>query len=357
MSQPVVQFQAIRKSFQSHPVLQGIDLEVFEGEFLTLLGPSGCGKTTLLRLLAGFEMPDAGDIVLDGQRVNGLPPHLRNVNTVFQSYALFPHLTVFDNVAFGLRMKRTPKAEIQIRVMEALTAVQLAPLAQRKPQQLSGGQQQRVALARAVANQPRVLLLDEPLSALDYKLRRAMQVELKALQRQLGITFLFVTHDQEEALSLSDRVVVMNNGLIEQIGPPHEIYEHPKTRFVAEFVGESNFLTLTLISREDATRAKVQLEGRELVLECPEHLQAGASHTLMLRPEDLRLLPAQSPQALLQGTLVEKIYKGMTLDAVIQLASGQRLLCSDFYTPDTALAELGESVGLAWMPGRERFLP
>jgi spermidine/putrescine transport system ATP-binding protein len=248
---PVVEFKSITKAYNGLKVLDGFDLNIAEGEFLTLLGPSGCGKTTLLRLLAGFETPDVGEILLDGERVNTIPPDRRNVNTVFQSYALFPHLSVFDNVAFGLRMKKIPAAEILERVEQALAVVDLREYGNRKPRQLSGGQQQRVALARALVNRPRVLLLDEPLSALDFKLRRAMQVTLKTLQRCVGITFVFVTHDQEEALSMSDRVVVMRSGVIEQIGGPREIYEKPASLFVAQFVGESNLLEGVITERLD----------------------------------------------------------------------------------------------------------
>jgi len=339
-------------------VLAGFDLSIHEGEFLTLLGPSGCGKTTLLRLLAGFETPDAGEVLIDGVRVNDLPPDQRPVNTVFQSYALFPHLSVFDNVAFGLKMKKVAKAEIAERVAEALAAVQMAEFGGRKPKQLSGGQQQRVALARAVVNRPRVLLLDEPLSALDYKLRRAMQVELKALQRRLGITFVFVTHDQEEALSLSDRVVVMRAGVIEQLGGPREIYEHPASRFVASFVGESNSLDGVVSGRVDATSAFAVVEGAACVLRCPATFKPGAHFSLMLRPEDVCLLDASSPQAHWQAKVVEAIYKGMMLDIVLELEDGKRLLASGFFDPANPALKLkaGQRVGVGWTAGREVVL-
>lgn len=225
---PVVCLTQIRKSFDGKAIINDLDLTINHGEFLTILGPSGCGKTTVLRLIAGLEEVDSGQVVLDGEEITHLPAEQRHVNTVFQSYALFPHMTVFENVAFGLRMQKTPRDEITPRVMDALRMVQLDEMAQRRPHQLSGGQQQRVAIARAVVNKPRVLLLDESLSALDYKLRKQMQNELKALQRKLGITFIFVTHDQEEALTMSDRIVVMRDGRIEQDGTPREIYEEPK---------------------------------------------------------------------------------------------------------------------------------
>lgn len=355
--QPVAQFKSVAKSFGAHPVLHGLDLDVHEGEFLTLLGPSGCGKTTLLRLLAGFETPDAGEILIDGQPVNALPPDRRNVNTVFQSYALFPHLSVSDNVAFGLKMKNIAPAEIRERVAQALAAVRLPEYGTRLPRQLSGGQQQRVALARALVNRPRVLLLDEPLSALDHKLRRAMQVELKALQRRLGIAFVFVTHDQEEALSLSDRVVVMQGGNIEQVGGPREIYEYPASRFVAEFVGESNLLDSVVTGRVDAHSAFAVVEGTACVLRCPEPFQAGEPFTLLLRPEDLRMVDASSPEAKLQATVVENIYKGMTLDTVVALDGGKTLRASAFFGQDANACRPGQRVGLGWAAGRETVLP
>ena len=356
---PVVAFQSIAKSYHGVTVLDGFDLAIAEGEFLTLLGPSGCGKTTLLRLLAGFETPDSGDILLDGERVNLLPPDQRQVNTVFQSYALFPHLSVFDNVAFGLRMKKIPAMEIRERVEQALQAVDLPAYGKRKPGQLSGGQQQRVALARAMVNRPRVLLLDEPLSALDSKLRRAMQVELKALQRQLGITFVFVTHDQEEALSMSDRVVVMNAGQIEQIGQPREIYEKPSSRFVAQFVGESNLLDGFVTERLTGDSCKANVEGLACVLREAESFQVGDHFNVLLRPEDFHLVAASDPSARLRGQLVEKIYKGMTLDSVVELDNGKRLSASEFFDQeDHAVDEfqIGMRVGVSWVAGRERVL-
>lgn len=355
---PVVEFRSIAKSYSGINVLEDFNLSIAEGEFLTLLGPSGCGKTTLLRLLAGFEAPDEGDILLDGQAVKHLPPEQRNVNTVFQSYALFPHLSVFDNVGFGLRMKQTPKTEIRARVEQALEAVQLAGLGARKPHQLSGGQQQRVALARALINRPRVLLLDEPLSALDNKLRRAMQMELKALQRSVGITFVFVTHDQEEALSLSDRVVVLHGGVVEQIGTPREIYQRPASRFVAEFVGESNWLEGVVSSCLDSSSAFCKLEGAACVVHGDGLHRQGQRFSLMLRPEDLRLVAVDSAEARLQGTVLESVYKGMVVDAVLALDNGKRLLACDFFNPDEPSQTFhpGQRVGLSWPTGREWVL-
>lgn len=257
--------------------------------FLTLLGPSGCGKTTVLRLIAGLETVDSGRIMLDNEDITHVPAENRYVNTVFQSYALFPHMTVFENVAFGLRMQKTPAAEITPRVMEALRMVQLETFAQRKPHQLSGGQQQRVAIARAVVNKPRLLLLDESLSALDYKLRKQMQNELKALQRKLGITFVFVTHDQEEALTMSDRIVVMRDGRIEQDGTPREIYEEPKNLFVAGFIGEINMFNATVIERLDEQRVRANVEGRECNIYVNFAVEPGQKLHVLLRPEDLRV--------------------------------------------------------------------
>ncbi len=359
MSIPIVEFKSIAKSYSGLKVLDGFNLSIEEGEFLTLLGPSGCGKTTLLRLLAGFEMPDHGEIFLNGECVNHLPPDRRNVNTVFQSYALFPHLSVFDNVAFGLKMKNVAKPEIRQRVAEALAVVQLPGYGGRQSRQLSGGQQQRVALARALVNRPRVLLLDEPLSALDYKLRRAMQVELKALQRRLGITFVFVTHDQEEALSLSDRVVVLRGGVVEQIGGPREIYGNPANRFVAEFVGESNWLDGVVSGRLDEASAFAVVEGAACVVRCGQAWTENERFSLLLRPEDLRLVAPDAPEARLHGKVMEKIYKGMTLDVVVELDSGKRLLASEFFDPEDPSqdCQIGQRVGLGWIAGREQVLP
>ena len=358
INRPVVEFKSIAKAYHDLRVLDGFDLEIAEGEFLTLLGPSGCGKTTLLRLLAGFELPDAGDILLDGIRVNTQPPDRRNVNTVFQSYSLFPHLSVFDNVAFGLRMKKIPAREVAGRVEQALDAVHLPGYGKRKPSQLSGGQQQRVALARAVVNRPRVLLLDEPLSALDSKLRRAMQLELKELQRQLGITFVFVTHDQEEALSMSDRVVVMRTGKIEQVGGPREIYERPVSLFVAQFVGESNLLEGVITGQINGNTFAAEVEGLACVLRQALSFHIGDCFNVLLRPEDLHLLAPADPSARLHGQLVEHIYKGMTLDCVVELDSGKRLFASEFFDQEEhgLTFRVGQRVGVGWVAGREAVL-
>src|SRR6185312_9355080 len=264
MNRNIIELKSVSKYFGEQQVLNNIDLEVRNGEFLTLLGPSGCGKTTLLRLLSGFEVPSNGTVMIDGKDVAGQPPHLRQVNTVFQSYALFPHMNVFENVAFGLRCKGVANDEVQQRVAEALKMVKLDTYGHRKPAQLSGGQQQRVAIARAVVNKPLVLLLDEPLSSLDYRLRKNMQIELKQLQNQLGITFIFVTHDQEEALSMSDRVVVMHEGGIEQVGTPRQVYEEPRSLMVAKFIGEVNIFNSTITAINEKS-ISMEIEGKQRI--------------------------------------------------------------------------------------------
>ena len=242
MGESILQLRQIRKSFDNTEVLKGIDLEVAQGEFITLLGASGCGKTTTLRIIAGLELPDAGQVILEGQDITNREPNKRDVNTVFQNYALFPHLNVSDNVGYGLKIRKVPKAEIERKVEQALRLVQLEEYGKRMPDQLSGGQKQRIAIARAVINEPKVLLLDEPLGALDLKLRRQMQLELKRLQKQLGITFIYITHDQEEAINMSDRIGVMHEGILEQLGTPNEVYYQPQTSYVADFVGNANIL-------------------------------------------------------------------------------------------------------------------
>ncbi len=289
--------------------LHEVSIHVRENEFFTLLGPSGCGKTTLLRLIAGFEQPSHGEILFDGAPVNHLPPHRRPVNTVFQSYALFPHMTVADNVAFGLEMQGYSAAETAARVGEMLALVKLDGLDRRRPAQLSGGQQQRVALARALANRPKVLLLDEPLSALDLKLRKEMQIELKRIQHETGITFIFVTHDQGEALTMSDRIAVMNVGRVLQIGGPTEIYEHPTSHFVADFIGETNFLEGEVLERNDAT-ARVRLaSGATRVASAPADSPASGQVSLVVRPERVGLC-APGDGAALMGRVENVVYFG-----------------------------------------------
>ncbi|KFC09491.1 ATP-binding component of an ABC superfamily spermidine/putrescine transporter [Trabulsiella guamensis ATCC 49490] len=333
---PLVQLAGIRKGFDGKTVIADLNLTINNGEFLTLLGPSGCGKTTVLRLIAGLENVDAGRIHLEDHDITDVPAEDRHVNTVFQSYALFPHMTVFENVAFGLRMQKTPADEIPPRVTDALRMVQLEEFAQRKPHQLSGGQQQRVAIARAVVNKPRLLLLDESLSALDYKLRKQMQNELKALQRKLGITFVFVTHDQEEALTMSDRIVVMRDGRIEQDGSPREIYEEPKNLFVASFIGEINHFDATVIERLDEQRVRANVEGRECNIYVNFAVEKGQKLNVLLRPEDLRVDEINHDNHIegLIGYVRERNYKGMTLESVVELESGKMVLVSEFFNED-----------------------
>ncbi|WP_425450262.1 ABC transporter ATP-binding protein [Virgifigura deserti] len=306
--------------------LKAVSLSVRENEFFTLLGPSGCGKTTLLRLIAGFEQPTTGAIWIGGEDVVGLPPFKRSVNTVFQSYALFPHLSVAQNIGFGLRMRGFERAAIDKTVGEMLELVQLSGAGDRRPNQLSGGQQQRVALARALANRPEVLLLDEPLSALDFKLRKEMQLELKRLQRETGVTFVFVTHDQEEALTMSDRLAVMSNGEVQQIGGPTEVYEFPANRFVADFIGETNILEGSVEAVQDG-EILCRL-GNDVQVAVRGRADIGARVSLAVRPERLSLEPAaELPGAgRLDGTVAEAIYLGNGTSYHVDIADGGRLL-------------------------------
>lgn len=357
---PLVQLAGILKCFDGKEVIPQLDLTINNGEFLTLLGPSGCGKTTVLRLIAGLETVDSGRIMLDNEDITHVPAENRYVNTVFQSYALFPHMTVFENVAFGLRMQKTPAAEITPRVMEALRMVQLETFAQRKPHQLSGGQQQRVAIARAVVNKPRLLLLDESLSALDYKLRKQMQNELKALQRKLGITFVFVTHDQEEALTMSDRIVVMRDGRIEQDGTPREIYEEPKNLFVAGFIGEINMFNATVIERLDEQRVRANVEGRECNIYVNFAVEPGQKLHVLLRPEDLRVEEINDDNHAegLIGYVRERNYKGMTLESVVELENGKMVMVSEFFNEDDPDFDhsLDQKMAINWVESWEVVL-
>jgi spermidine/putrescine transport system ATP-binding protein len=300
--------------------LDNVSVSIRQNEFFTLLGPSGCGKTTLLRLIAGFEYPTEGAVLLDGTDIATLPPFKRPVNTVFQSYALFPHLTVAQNIAFGLEMLGKPRAEIDARVGQMLRLVQMEELGRRRTDQISGGQAQRVALARALAPSPKVLLLDEPLSALDYKLRKEMQIELKRMQHETGITFVFVTHDQEEALTMSDRIAVMSKGKILQIGNPRDIYEHPSDRFVANFIGETNFLDADVLASEGSA-VRVRLAGgSELVANLPQGRSASGRVTLVVRPEHAALVPA-ADDGDLSGTLENVVYSGTDTHFHVRLPS------------------------------------
>jgi len=325
---PAIRVRDLTRKFGTVVAVDHVDLDVRDGEFLTLLGPSGSGKTTVLRMIAGFERPDAGTIELNGVDVTSIPPNGRDVNTVFQDYALFPHMTVLQNVEYGLRVRKVPSAERTARAVEALAAVQLPDYGDRKPAQLSGGQRQRVALARALVNRPRVLLLDEPLGALDLKLREQMQVELKDLQRQVGITFIFVTHDQDEALTMSDRIAVFNEGRITQLGTPQEIYEHPATPFVAGFVGVSNLLE-GAVAREVLQRTGVW----------------------SIRPEKIRVEPRSASLATgfrgAPGIVRESIYAGMSTRILVDLEAGGSLTAIHQNTGAHAPAR-GDQVLLTW---------
>jgi spermidine/putrescine transport system ATP-binding protein len=323
MARGEVRLIDLTKRFADVTAVDGIDLEIAGGEFFSLLGPSGCGKTTTLRLVAGFEQPTEGRILLDNADVAYTPPHRRNVNTVFQNYALFPHLNVFDNVAFGLRRAKRPKDEVRQRVARALELVQLTGFERRKSSQLSGGQQQRVALARALVLNPAVLLLDEPLGALDAKLRKALQLELKALQQEVGITFLYVTHDQEEALTMSDRLAVMNDGRIEQIGAPQEVYEDPQTVFVADFLGVSNLMDA--VAREGADGGcRIAVEGFELAAR-GDGVRGPAK--IVIRPERIELEPHGSPSGpnRLPGMVERVVYVGSAVQVIVRAATGEAL--------------------------------
>jgi spermidine/putrescine transport system ATP-binding protein len=326
--------------------LDDVSVQIQKGEFFTLLGPSGCGKTTLLRLIAGFESPTSGAILLDGQDITHLPPNKRAVNTVFQSYALFPHLTVAENVGFGLKMLGRSKAEVEKRAAEMLALVKLEPMADRRTSQLSGGQQQRVALARALAPQPKVLLLDEPLSALDLKLRKEMQIELKRLQTETGITFIFVTHDQEEALTMSDRIGVMSGGKILQIGTPRDIYMRPVNRFVADFIGETNFLTAAVADGR-ATLAS----GGSLSVE-----KGAGKVTLAVRPEHVRLTAPDAGDAL-PATVTNAVYFGTDSHVHAALADGTEIVARlQTGTEGDSIPAIGARVGIAFAPGSVQVL-
>ena len=361
----LLQIRHLSKSYGDTQILQNINLDIYDGEFLTLLGPSGCGKTTLLRLIGGFEIPNAGSLQLEGVDIAGLPAEKRPINTVFQQYALFPHMNVYDNIAYGLKLKGVPKTEIDQRVREALAMVQLDHTINRRPQDLSGGQQQRIAIARAVVNRPKMLLLDEPLSALDAKLREQMQSELKRLQRELGITFVFVTHDQQEALSMSDRIAVMKNGVFQQIDTPIGIYESPANLFTASFIGETNLFKGNVLEVNPAT-IKVEVveqnDGFHPIRELPRpkfDVQVGQNVNLLLRPEDIRVYYTHEGHEGLIGNVVDSAYKGSTLDSVIRLKNGNIVKTSEYFNEDDPNFnyKLGQEVRIDWVDGWEWILP
>ena len=354
---PSVTLRSVVKRFGDFTAVDSIDLEIAQGEFFTLLGPSGCGKTTTLRMIAGFEEPDGGEILIDGADVAGLPAHKRPTNTVFQSYALFPHLSVKDNVAYGLKRMGVDKSEIEERVKAELERVGLWGAAGRRPNQLSGGQQQRVALARAVVNLPKVLLLDEPLGALDLKLRKNLQVELKRIQREVGITFVYVTHDQEEALTMSDRIAVMNGGVVEQIGDPEEVYERPATTFVAGFIGVSNLMPGTVRSL-NGDLASVELEAGVTVEAPANGLASGDECHAVVRPEKLVASRSDKDAAdagtqSVEGIVESSIYLGTATQLVAELRGGARMTV---LVPNANEAERqhlpggGANVRLSWTP-------
>ena len=387
MAEVSLELKEIKKSFtEGEAVLDNISLEISKGEFITLLGSSGCGKTTTLRIIAGLEQPDAGSVWLDGREVTGLEPNQRDVNTVFQNYALFPHMNVAENIGYGLKLKKVPKSEIRKKVSQMLELVQLEGYEKRKPSELSGGQKQRVAIARALVNNPKVLLLDEPLGALDLQLRRAMQIELKHLQKKLGITFIYITHDQEEAINMSDRIAVMKDGRIEQIGTPDEIYNHPKTSYVATFVGNANILhgAAESIQGENAIvkigndKVIVKLETSQQNTEDTggkQHLAAGEKVTLAVRSENILLQEAAvigdtgtdngdtvdisvaggisdihdtNSISGLQATVTEKNFAGGQLRVTLKLSDGTQLIASR-YGIDASVAE-GQTVRCSFLP-------
>ena len=387
MAEVSLELKEIKKSFtEGEAVLDNISLEISKGEFITLLGSSGCGKTTTLRIIAGLEQPDAGSVWLDGREVTGLEPNQRDVNTVFQNYALFPHMNVAENIGYGLKLKKVPKSEIRKKVSQMLELVQLEGYEKRKPSELSGGQKQRVAIARALVNNPKVLLLDEPLGALDLQLRRAMQIELKHLQKKLGITFIYITHDQEEAINMSDRIAVMRDGRIEQIGTPDEIYNHPKTSYVATFVGNANILhgVAESIQGENAIvkigndKVIVKLETSQQDTEdtgAKQHLTAGENVTLAVRSENVLLQEAAAigdtgtdngdtvdisvaggisdihdtnSISGLQATVTEKNFAGGQLRVTLKLSDGTQLIASR-YGIDASVAE-GQTVRCSFLP-------
>ena len=328
MSKELIRLRDLCMAFDDEPVLDHINLYINDKEFLTLLGPSGCGKTTTLRIIGGFATPTSGDVLFDGVRINDVPPYQRQITTVFQKYALFPHLNVYENIAFGLRMQKLPEAEIKERVMEMLETVSLKGFEHRRPEALSGGQQQRVAIARALVNRPKVLLLDEPLAALDLKLRKDMQIELKRIQQQVGITFIYVTHDQEEALTMSDTIVVMDKGSIQQIGTPEDIYNEPKNAFVADFIGESNIIDG--IMPEDNV---VQMYGRRFPC-----LDGGFAPNeavdVVIRPEDIDIVPVEQGQ--LTGTVTSVTFKGMQYDIIVDFRGFKWLIQTTDHCPEGA---------------------
>jgi spermidine/putrescine transport system ATP-binding protein len=349
-----ISLEGVGKRFGPVVAVKETSVDIRDGEFFSMLGPSGCGKTTTLRMIAGFELPDEGRVLLRGADVTNTPPNERNVNTVFQHYALFPHMSVYDNVSFGLELKKVPRGERRDRVAEMLRVVQLEGMEKRKPQQLSGGQQQRVALARALVNRPAALLLDEPLGALDVKLRKQMQFELKRIQSELGTTFVYVTHDQEEALTMSDRIAVMNGGEIEQIGDPKEIYEHPRTPFVADFVGSLNAFDLRVDEVADDLAVMRVNERERLVVPAGPSAKVGDDLRVAVRPERVRIEPrdGRPPEggSLIEGTVAELVYLGGLTQFHVETPAVGRLVSHRMDDAVAARLEPGSRVALTWAP-------
>ncbi len=356
---PAIELVQVGKEYHAHgdtvQAVKGMDLAIGEGEFFSMLGPSGCGKTTTMRMIAGFEDPTRGAIFLHGVDVTDVPPNKRDVNMVFQSYALFPHMSVFENVAFGLKRKGVVSSEINRRVNEMLEIVDLTGREKRAPRELSGGQQQRVAVARALVNRPRALLLDEPLGALDLKLRQHMQVELKQIQREVGVTFVYVTHDQGEALTMSDRIAVMNDGVIEHLGTPREIYEHPATKFVAGFIGTSNLLSGTVASI-DGGRALIRIGPDEQIIVPLRHngVRAGDTLELSVRPEKIDITvsaPGAAQNSVIRGVVTEVVYLGTSTNYNVQTSSGAGIVVFDQNAASAEdIAARGDTVYLSWNP-------
>jgi len=350
-----IALDGVSKRFGSHTAVDCVTLEIREGEFFSMLGPSGCGKTTSLRMIAGFELPDSGRVVLKGADVTTVSANRRPVNMVFQQYALFPHMSIYDNVAFGLKMKRVPRGEHRDRVHELLRVVDLEGLEKRRPRQLSGGQQQRVALARALVNRPAALLLDEPLGALDVKLRKHMQLELKRIQHELGTTFVYVTHDQEEALAMSDRIAVMNRGRVEQLGTPREIYEHPSTAFVADFIGSLNALELT-IDEVVGDYSVTRLGDDERVVAPASGRHVGDTVRIGVRPEHVQIGTEGAGQgSRVTGTIAQVVYLGMYTQFHVDTRAG-RIVSHRLADESTAGLEAGSPVTLTWLPEHASFL-
>ena len=357
VSDTVIQLEDVTKSFGGFYAVTHANFGIEQGEFFAMLGPSGCGKTTTLKMIAGFEQPTSGRVLLNGVNVSHVPPYKRDVNTVFQQYALFPHMTVVDNVRFGPRSKKTPKSEYEAAVAQMLEVVRLTDFADRKPSQLSGGQQQRVALARALVNFPSALLLDEPLAALDLKLREAMQFELKRIQREVGITFVFVTHDQGEALTMSDRIAVMSDGRVEQIGTPQEIYNSPSSLFVAGFIGSANLLPGVMVGNDGDDAVVDLVAGHTVRVRTNVEQAAGTRVSVMLRPERLTATEAgRDDGRSIEGTVADVVFQGATARIVVHLKDDSEVIASVVTGTDLPFLHPGSTVHLTWQPGNAFLL-